>query len=194
MNILYIKATPRTIEDSWSLKMAEFFRQEYQTVHPDHIITELSLYDAAIPFLSQQDLANMMQEEKGEFAYYVDQFLAHDKYIVAAPFWNLSFPAVLHAYLDRIIAVGKTFYYSEEGPKPLCPGKKCAFFTGRGGFYPEDSPLEYGLSYWKKLSELFLGLQTSQFTLDGTQVLTPEELNVSFEEKKKTIGQSALRF
>lgn len=176
--------------------MSEFFSQEYQKNNPEHSITELSLYKEGISFLNEKDLADMMLADKGDFAKYVDQFLEHDKYIIAAPFWNLSIPAILRAYLDRIITVGKTFSYTETGPQPLHPSKSAAFFMARGGFYPANTmpSMEYGLSYWRALSSTFLGLNTSAFLLEGTQVCSPEETQRNFEDKKKEIRQKALTF
>lgn len=44
-----------------------------------------------------------------------DQFMAADKVVCSAPFWNLSFPPMLKAYMDTICIVGKTFHYTAEG-------------------------------------------------------------------------------
>lgn len=195
-NILYIKATPKKAENSWTLKMSEFFLDEYKKQHPGDTVTELALYDENIAFLNEQDLHDMMQTEKGEFAKFADQFLAHDKYVIAAPFWNYSFPAILKAYLDRIITVGKTFYYTDEGIQPACTGKKTIFFMARGGVYSE-APLdvfEFGINYWDAIATTFLGLDTKYQIIEGTELLATEEINRLFMAKLPELKSAAATF
>jgi len=64
--------------------------------------------------LSLENLQNFFTPDE-EMKKYVDQFIAHDKYVIAAPFWNLSIPAILKVYIDRIVIPGKTFKYTESG-------------------------------------------------------------------------------
>jgi FMN-dependent NADH-azoreductase len=64
---------------------------------------------------------------------YAYQFAEADKYIIAAPFWNLSFPAILKAYIDYICVTGITFKYTAEGPVGLGQGKKAVHIVARGG-------------------------------------------------------------
>ena len=48
-------------------------------------------------------------------------FAAADLIVIAAPFWDLSFPAALKQYFEQINVVGITFRYSETGePQGLC--------------------------------------------------------------------------
>ena len=47
-----------------------------------------------------------------------------DKYIFAAPMWNLSIPAILKAYIDYISVTGITFKYTAEGPVDYAKIKK----------------------------------------------------------------------
>ena len=43
------------------------------------------------------------------------QFANADTIVIAAPFWDLSFPAVLKIYFENITISGVTFEYSEKG-------------------------------------------------------------------------------
>jgi FMN-dependent NADH-azoreductase len=194
--VLYIKATPKLNEDSWTLKMSEFFIREYIQCHPLDEVTVLSLYDEDIAFLSERDLYDMMQADKGEFANYVDQFLQHDKYVIAAPFWNGSFPAIFKAYLDRIITVGKTFSYTDEGIKPILSGRPSLFFMARGGVYSEGplAEFEFGWRYWQAIATTFLGLDTKAHLLEGTEVFAAEEVEKAFQRKLCEIKAEAALF
>ena len=77
--------------------------------------------------------------------------------VIAAPFWDLSFPSMLKQYLEQINVVGITFKYSEEGvPVALCKANRLFYVTTAGGLYvPED----YGFGYVKALAQNFYGIQ-----------------------------------
>ena len=76
--------------------------------------------------------------------------------VVAAPYWDLSFPAALKQYFEQINVLGITFKYSAEGtPIPLCKAKELIYVTTAGGaFVPE----EFGFGYVKALAQGFYGI------------------------------------
>ena len=76
--------------------------------------------------------------------------------VIAAPFWDLSFPAMLKQYLELINVVGITFKYSEEGiPVGLCEAKKLYYVSTAGGTY---IPEEFGFGYVKALAQNYYGI------------------------------------
>ena len=96
--------------------------------------------------MREGDLANPI------FAY-ARQFAQADEIIIAAPFWDLSFPAVLKSYLEQINVVGITFRYTPEGiPEGLCRAKRLYYVTTAGG---EFVPEQYGFGYIKALAQNF---------------------------------------
>ena len=85
------------------------------------------------------------------------QFAAADEIVIAAPFWDLSFPATLKQYFEQINVIGVTFRYTPEGlPQGLCKAKKLTFITTAGGEY---FPKEYGFGYVRALAENFYGIK-----------------------------------
>ncbi len=84
------------------------------------------------------------------------QFAGADQIVIAAPHWDLSFPAALKQYFEQINVLGITFVYTPEGvPKGLCrAGKLCYVSTAGGGWVPE----EYGFGYVKALAQGFYGI------------------------------------
>ncbi len=46
---------------------------------------------------------------------YARQFAGADEIVIAAPYWDLSFPSVLKVYLEHICITGITFQYTPEG-------------------------------------------------------------------------------
>ena len=85
------------------------------------------------------------------------QFSEAKTIVIAAPYWDLSFPSMLKQYLEQINVVGITFKYSEEGvPVALCKANRLFYVTTAGGLYV---PEEYGFGYVKALAQNFYGIQ-----------------------------------
>ena len=85
------------------------------------------------------------------------QFSEAETIVIAAPYWDLSFPAMVKQYLEQITVVGITFKYSEEGvPIGLCRAKRLFYVTTAGGFF---APEEYGFGYVKALAQNYYGIQ-----------------------------------
>ncbi len=85
------------------------------------------------------------------------QFAAADCIVIAAPYWDLSFPASLKRYFELINVPGITFEYTPEGyPQSLCrAGTLYYVMTAGGTFVPE----EYGYGYVKALAQNFYGIR-----------------------------------
>jgi FMN-dependent NADH-azoreductase len=85
------------------------------------------------------------------------QFSEAETIVIAAPYWDLSFPAMLKQYLEQINVVGITFKYTEDGiPVGLCRAKRIYYVTTAGGCYvPED----YGFGYVKALAQSYYGIR-----------------------------------
>ncbi|MBR4223421.1 MAG: NAD(P)H-dependent oxidoreductase [Oscillospiraceae bacterium] len=91
---------------------------------------------------------------------YARQFAEADTIVIAAPFWDLSFPAALKRYLELVTAVGVTFRYTEEGiPQGMCRAKKLYYVTTAGGTY---FPEEYGYGYVRALCVGFYGISETE--------------------------------
>jgi len=61
------------------------------------------------------------------------QFQAADVIVIAAPYWDLSFPAVLKTYLENVYVTGLVSVYGTDGtPRGLCRAKK-ALLRDDGG-------------------------------------------------------------
>ena len=88
---------------------------------------------------------------------YAKDFAKADSIVIAAPFWDLSFPASLKCYIEAINVLGLTFDYSPEGiPYGLCRAKKLYYITTAGGKIFNS---EFGFGYIKSLCENFYGIK-----------------------------------
>ena len=84
------------------------------------------------------------------------QFVRADAVVIAAPHWDLSFPAALKQYFEQINVVGLTFFYTDsDRPVTLCRAKRLIYVATAGG--PVRSH-DYGFGYVKALGEEFYGV------------------------------------
>ena len=98
------------------------------------------------------------------------QFSEADTIVIAAPYWDLSFPAMLKQYLEQITVVGLTFKYSEEGvPVSLCRAKRLFYVTTAGGNYVPD---DYGFGYVKALVQSYYAIpDVRKIEADGLDIV-----------------------
>ena len=83
------------------------------------------------------------------------QFAAADTIVIAAPYWDLAFPAKVRAYLEEVTVSGITFRYGENGiPQGLCRAKRLIYVTTAGGPIFQN----YGYEYIKALAQGFYGI------------------------------------
>ena len=100
---------------------------------------------------------------------FAKQFQAADGIVIAAPYWDLSFPAVLKCYLEAVCVNGLTFRYGEDGiPVGLCRAEKLVYVTTAGGFIPENN---FGYDYVRQLCTGFFGIR-------GTVCVMAEGLDI----------------
>ncbi|MBU3136758.1 FMN-dependent NADH-azoreductase [Clostridium gasigenes] len=145
--VLYIKANAKKEGVSRTFRISDSFIEKYKELNPNDEIITLDLYKEGIGFLTEEGI-NLRRPNQGEgkdhpILKYAYQFAEADKYIIAAPFWNLSFPAILKAYIDYICVTGITFKYTAQGPVGLCQGKNVVHIVGRGGGYSEGAAAGY---------------------------------------------------
>ena len=90
--------------------------------------------------------------------------------MIAAPYWDLSFPAALKQYIEQITVSGITFTYSDEGtPVGLCKAEKLFYVTTSGG--PMFSE-EFGYGYIKSLAGTFYGItETKMFRAENLDII-----------------------
>ncbi len=85
---------------------------------------------------------------------YAHQFQQAEKIIIAAPFWDLSFPALLKVYIENLCVEGITFGCDESGTFGTCQADRMLFLTTRGDDL-SGSPLEMGARYLQAMCTFF---------------------------------------
>lgn len=131
-------------------QMNEEYRQE-----------EVFLGDGRLTSLTWEQLQERDHHVKnGDFTApmfsHARRFAKADVIVLAAPYWDLSFPASVKAYLEAVTVTGLTFYYTPEGqPAGLCRAKKLIYVTTAGGFIGE---YDFGCQYVNTVARVFFGI------------------------------------
>ena len=152
---LFINACVR--KASRTLRLAEKLLEKL-----DGPVEEVRLKDIAFPavdedFLNMRDLLISKEDFSDPLFDLAKQFAKAETIVIAAPYWDLSFPASLKQYLELVNVVGISFRYTEEGiPAGLCRADRLFYVTtAGGGFMPE----EFGFGYVKALAQNYYGIR-----------------------------------
>jgi len=78
-----------------------------------------------------------------------------DRIVIAAPFWDMSFPAALKIFFENVSLDGITFKNTATTCEGLCKCEKVLYITTRGMDIPDDDPRETALAHLKALSSLW---------------------------------------
>ena len=160
--LLFVNACVRG-ERSRTLTLARHFLAAYTQKHLEVTVTERNLMtDRLEPqypeVLEERDtLWSAGKLDDPVFAP-ARQFAAAGRIVIAAPFWDLSFPAILKIYLERISVTNITFGYDDLGRSVgLCRAEKLLFITTRGGDFsiPEISWMEMGARQLEALCAMY---------------------------------------
>ncbi len=153
--ILYVNACVR--KESRTRTLAEKLLSRL-----DEPFEEIRLEDISFPIITEEYL-NMRDRliSDGDYQNPVfdlaRQFAEAETIVIAAPYWDLSFPAMLKQYLEQINVVKITFRYSEDGvPVGLCRAERLFYVTTAGGYFV---PEEYGFGYVRALAQNYYGIQ-----------------------------------
>ena len=152
-NILFIDACIRKISRTRTLA-------EYALSKLDGNVTTIQLEKSDLKPLNEKQLKKRQQlVEAGDYMDamfdYAKQFSSVDEIVIAAPFWDLSFPACLKIYFEHIAVCGITFRYNKGIPESLCRIKKLIYVTTSGGKIYDSS---FGYGYVKALAQNFYGI------------------------------------
>ena len=153
-NILFINACPR--ENSRTLELAQYALSKLEGE-----VTELPLFEENLLPLNSKTLAlrdKMIAAEKYDHPLfkYARQFIEADRIVLAAPFWDLSFPSVVKVYIEYLMALGLTFGYTADGlPQGNCKAKQLVLVSTAGG---PVGQVHLGFAYLKALADRYFGI------------------------------------
>ena len=170
--LLYINACAR--KDSRTSQLADALITKMKMPYEELRLYEIDFPETDEKFLNFRDSLTENGDFQNPLFDLARRFSQAECIVISAPYWDLSFPAVLKQYLEQINVVGITFKYSDSGvPVGLCRAKKLYYVTTAGGnFVPDD----FGFGYVKALAQNFYGivdvrlLKATGLDIDGADV------------------------
>ena len=153
-SILLVNACVR--EESRTQRLAERVLS-----HLDGGVTEINLEREKLRPLSAETLAQreaILQNGAldAPMLRFAHAFAAADEIVIAAPYWDLSFPAAVKTYFEHITVTGVTFSYGADGrPIGHCRAKRLFYVMTAGG---PILPPNHGFTYVRDLAAMFYGI------------------------------------
>ena len=143
-NILYVSSSPRG-GVSYSSQIAANVIRDLRKNDPDARLIVRDLAQDPLPhidddFVSATRGADGPQTDKQRAILsrsdaLIDELLAADVIVIAAPMINFSVSSTLKSWFDYVARAGRTFRYGEAGPQGLVTGKRVILVSASGGVY-----------------------------------------------------------
>lgn len=170
--IFYVDACLRTgsntkkIADAIIAKLSE--RYDIETVR---------LSEYAFPVVDNDilnDRANGIVPD--EYVAMAKKLANADRIVIAAPFWDMSFPGALKVFLENMSLFNVTFGSNEKECYGLCKAEKVLYITTRGMDISTGDDLEQATPYLKAIGKLW--------GLGELHVISAQNMDYSTEEQK----------
>ena len=188
MNVLHIDSSILGEQSASRVLTAEIVAR-LRRENPGAAVTYRDLAAQELPHFSGRSLQGVAGEAERN-AQTLAEFQAAQVLVIGAPMYNFSIPSQLKAWIDRVTVAGKTFRYTESGPKGLAGGKQVIVAISRGGVYGPDAPGEFAESYLKFLFG-FLGIDSVAFVRAEGLALSPEHRRTGIAAALATIEGTA---
>lgn len=151
--ILFVNGCPRPGSRTLELARAVLEQMEGQ-------VQEVRLFeDGPAPMNWERLQLRDRQIDAGDYSHpmfrWAKEFAQADEIVVAAPYWDLMFPAAVRSYFESVTVGGLTFFYGDNGiPQSLCRARRLIYVTTAGG------PIfrNFGFDYADALARGFFGI------------------------------------
>ncbi|MBB1253773.1 FMN-dependent NADH-azoreductase [Streptomyces alkaliterrae] len=135
-------------DNSASRAVTALYREVWESEHPEGKVVYRDLAADPIPhvdaltyyagYVAPEDRTPEQREAYALNEELISELENADAILIGAPMYNYSIPSTLKAWLDRVIAVGRTSMTAN----PSAAGKPVTVVTSRGGSYAPGTPQE----------------------------------------------------
>lgn len=186
MKILFVDSCIRPDDVSRTQKLCRTFFDALRERDPDCEIERLLLREEDLHPLDSSDLERRDKLARTKvwgdpLLRYARQFAEAEKIVVGAPYWDLSFPAVLRLYVEQLCISGITFAYKDGESVGLCKAKKLLYISTCGGFL---NGKHIGAEYFKAICAM-LGI--TRFDLLAAEGLDIKEIDRAAQLEKALV-------
>lgn len=181
--LLFIDACMR--DDSRTKKIANFVLEK---LSKNYTIQNINLSDGDVVPLNKLSLEQRFDNDiDPKYVTYAKMFAHADRIVIAAPFWDMSFPAVLKAFFEQISLLNITFKDGDNKCVGLCKAKKILYITTRGMNIRTGSKLEQASPYIKAFAWLCGIKKVITISANNLDYLSPSDVT---QRLKNTMRKS----
>lgn len=179
--LLFVNACPRP--ESRTLELARAVLERCEGPVQEVRLCEDGPAPLTWETLSQRDRFVAEQDYADPMFSWARQFAQAREVVVAAPYWDLLFPAVVRSYFEAVTVRGLTFVYGEDGvPRGLCSAKRLTYVTTAGGPIVRN----FGFEYVDALAKTFYGIgETACVTAEGLDIWGADVAGIMEEAKRR---------
>lgn len=178
----------RTLANAYLAAFREKYPEaEVETVTPEQM---LALKPFTVDMLNERDALAKAGQFDGPLFDLARQFAAADAVVVAAPYWDMSYPTALRTYIEYISANGLAYHYEADGSHGDCAASRLVYLTSGGDFEHEDS---VGVVHWRQLCTLF-GIGQFDYVFAGGLDIDPAKTPAILEAACAVAAQLAEEF
>ena len=175
---LFINACVR--DESRTRRLAEAAMAEDREAYQEVCLHEIAFPKVDEAFLNWRNGCISRSDYSSPVFDLAKHFAKAEEIVIAAPFWDLSFPSMLKQYLEQICVVGLTFFYDDQNmPQGLCRANKLTYVTTAGGpIFSRD----FGYGYVRALATTFFGI-------NETRMIKAENLDIRGADVEKILNE-----
>ena len=171
-NLIYINACMRA--GSRTLRIATPIIEE---LSKKYSVETVDLTKSQYPVADNHTLEDRNQGiVPPEHVVLAKKIAAADRIVIAAPFWDMSFPSALKVFFENMSLFGVTFDSNDKECYGLCKAEKVMYITTRGMDISTGDPLEQATPYIKALSHLWGWGELTVISAQNMDYSTPEEI------------------
>ena len=156
-DILFVNACVR--ENSRTLELAKTVLAQLGGEAEEVKLYEEKLAPLDMEGMHTRDSASARNDFSDDCFALARQFASAKTIVIAAPYWDLMFPAALKLYFEAITVNGLTFAYGPNGiPVGKCSAKRLIYVTTSGGPIFQN----FGYDYASALAKAFYGIKDTK--------------------------------
>ena len=196
-HILHIDTSPR-LERSHSRFLAREFLEQWKQHHPEATVTYRDLALNPVPYIDEtwvrakftpaDDYTPELENAIALSDQLVDEFLAADRYVLSAPMYNFSIPAVLKSYIDYIVRPRRTFAVTQNGFQGLVTDRKMLLVQARGSDFRPGSAYDA-----VNFQEPYLKTVFGFIGITDIETINANGLNIELRDREIAAAKSTIQ-
>lgn len=195
--LLYVDAGMRPFDESRTRQLCRTYADTFVKEHPGYTVRHLKLAEENLqPNMDKDIIYRDGLVREGNLSHpvfdYANEFASADYILIGAPYWDLSFPAILKIYLEKVCVADIAFKYTENGARCLCKARRLTYITTCGGFIGEH---DYGTDYMRGLCRMLLGIpEVDMASAEGLDIVGADidAIMAEAHEKVKALASKDL--